>query len=73
MGVPETLSSVEGAARVRKQVVGGEPVAMALTEISRHAPQLVVIGKPDPRMHHVERGMMGAVWGFELPAMHRPT
>jgi nucleotide-binding universal stress UspA family protein len=65
MGVQETLGAAEGAARVHRQIEHGEPVAMVLTEIALHAPQLVVIGKPDPRVPHVEQGMMGCV-GFRI-------
>ena len=65
VGVQETLGAAEGTARVHRQVVRGEPVAMVLTEIALHAPQLVVIGKPDPRMPHVEQSMMGGV-GFRI-------
>jgi nucleotide-binding universal stress UspA family protein len=65
MGVQETLGAAEGAARVHRQVVRGEPVAMVLAEIALHAPQLVVIGKPDPRVPRVEQGMMGGV-GFRI-------
>jgi nucleotide-binding universal stress UspA family protein len=65
MGVQEALGAAEGAARVHTQAVRGEPVAMVLTEITLHAPQLVVIGKRDPRVPHVEEGMMGGV-GFRI-------
>ena len=56
---------------MHRQAVRGEPVAMVLTEITLHAPQLVVIGKPDPRVPHVEEGMMGGV-GFRI-ASHAPV
>lgn len=70
-GVQEALGAAEGAARVRRQAVHGEPVAVVLSEITLHAPQLVVIGKCDPRAPHVEEGMMGRV-GLRI-ASHAPV
>lgn len=69
--VQQALGAAEDTARVDGQAVRGEPVAMVLTEITLRAPQLVVIGKRDPRTPHVEQGMMGGV-GFRI-ASHAPV
>jgi nucleotide-binding universal stress UspA family protein len=69
--VQEALCAAEGAARLHRHAVRGEPVAMMLAEITLHAPQLVVIGKPDPHSPHVQRRMMNGV-GFRI-AYHAPV
>jgi nucleotide-binding universal stress UspA family protein len=67
----EVLGAAQGAARVQRHAVRGEPVATVLAEIMRHAPQLVVIGKRGPRAPHVQHGVMGGV-GFRI-AYHAPV
>jgi nucleotide-binding universal stress UspA family protein len=69
--VQEALCAAEGAVRVHSYAVRGEPVAMMLAEITLHAPQLVVIGKRDPRAPHVHQRMMDRV-GFRI-AYHAPV
>lgn len=70
-GVQEALCATEGAVRVHRHAVRGEPVAMMLAEITVHTPQLVVIGKRDPQTPHVQQDMMGGV-GFRI-AYHAPV
>ena len=70
-GVQEALCATEGAVRVHRHAVRGEPVAMMLAEIALHAPQLVVIGKSDPQASHFKQGMKGGV-GFRI-AYHAPV
>ena len=69
--VQEVLGAAEGAARVQGHAVRGEPVATALAEITRHAPQLVVIGKRGPRAPPAQHSVMGSV-GFRI-AYHTPV
>jgi nucleotide-binding universal stress UspA family protein len=69
--VQEALCAAEGAVRVHRHAVRGEPVATMLAEITLHAPQLVVIGKRDPQAPHVQQGMMHGV-GFRI-ACHSPV
>jgi hypothetical protein len=38
---------------------------MVLTQITLRAPQFVVIGKPGPRVPHVEHDMLGGV-GYRI-------
>ena len=70
-GCPRDARRGRGRSGVHRQAVRGEPVETVLTEITLHAPQLVVIGKRDPRAPHVEQGMMGGV-GFRI-ACHAPV
>jgi nucleotide-binding universal stress UspA family protein len=67
----EVLGAAQGAARVQRHAVRGEPVAAVLAEITRHAPQLAVIGKHDPLAPRVQHGMMGCV-AFRI-AYHAPV
>jgi nucleotide-binding universal stress UspA family protein len=69
--VQAVLGAAEGAARVHRHAVRGEPVAAVLAEITRHAPQLVVIGKRGPRAPQVQQGVMGGV-AFRI-AYHAPV
>ena len=69
--VQEALCAAEGAVRVHRYAVRGEPVATMLAEITLHAPQLVVIGKRDPQAPHVQEGMIHGV-GFRI-AYHAPV
>jgi nucleotide-binding universal stress UspA family protein len=64
------LGAADGAVRVQSHAVRGEPVATVLAEITRHAPQLVVIGKRGPQAPPGQHGVMGGV-GFRI-AYHAP-
>jgi nucleotide-binding universal stress UspA family protein len=67
----EVLGAAQGAARVHRHAARGEPVTTVLAEITRHAPQLVVIGKRGPQAPQVPQGVMGGV-GFRI-AYHAPV
>jgi nucleotide-binding universal stress UspA family protein len=69
--VQKALCAAEGAVRVHRHAVRGEPVATMLAEITLHAPQLVVIGKCHTQAPHVEQSMMNRV-GFRI-AYHAPV
>jgi nucleotide-binding universal stress UspA family protein len=69
--VQEALCAAEGAVRVHRRAVRGEPVATMLAEITLHAPQLVVIGKRSSQAPHVQQSMMNGV-GFRI-AYHAPV
>lgn len=69
--VQEALCATEGAVRIHRHAVRGEPVATILAEITLHAPQLVVIGKRDPQAPRVQQRMMDGV-GFRI-AYHAPV
>jgi nucleotide-binding universal stress UspA family protein len=69
--VQEALCAAEGAVRVHRHAVRGEPVATMLAEITLHAPQLVVIGKRSSQAPHVQQSMMNGV-GFRI-AYHAPV
>jgi nucleotide-binding universal stress UspA family protein len=71
MTVQEVLGAAEGAARLQRHTVRGEPVAAVLAQITRHAPQLVVIGKRGPWAPPAQLGVMGGV-GFRI-AYHAPV
>lgn len=63
--VKEVLAAAEGPARLHAHTVRGEPVAAVLVEITRHAPQLVILGKSQSQVPRVLHGLMGAV-GFRI-------
>jgi nucleotide-binding universal stress UspA family protein len=69
--VEEALSGTEGAVRLHRHAVRGNPVATILTEITLHAPQLVVIGKSDRRSPQARQRSMDGV-GFRI-AYHAPV
>jgi nucleotide-binding universal stress UspA family protein len=69
--VEEALCAAEGTVRLHRHAVRGKPIAMILAEITLHAPQFVVIGKPDPQSPHVRQSMMDCV-EFQI-AYHAPV
>ncbi len=68
---PDIVGAAEGSARMHVHAVNGEPVATVLAEVTRHAPQLVVVGKRESQASVADYGSMGGV-GFRI-AYHTPT